>query len=327
VSPIDPGTLRSLHLKMTTIRMFERRMAREFRRGDMPGFVHSYAGEEAVAAGVCAHLTDEDVIASTHRGHGHCIAKGCSLRGMFAELYGRTTGLCQGRGGSMHIADFARGMLGANAIVGGGISLATGGALAAQVRGTDRVAVSFFGDGAANQGILYECLNYAALWKLPVIYVCENNAWAESTPADYSIGDRTLVDRAAAYRMPAVRVDAEDVRAVYTVAGEAVARARAGEGPSFIEVKTYRIDGHFVGDPDDYRSDAERAEAERHDPLHRLRAELLDAGLLEAADVELLEKEIADELDAAVEHAKSSPLPDPEDITKNVYADGGSDRA
>ena len=317
---VAPDTLRWMHRRMATIRMFERRVAREFRRGDMPGFVHSYAGEEAVAVGVCAHLNDDDVITSTHRGHGHCIAKGCSISEMFAELYGRETGLCKGRGGSMHIADFERGMLGANAIVGGGISLATGGALAAQVKGSDNVGVSFFGDGATNQGVLYECLNFAALWKLPVIYVCENNGWAESTPADYAIGERTVARRAAAYGIPALRVDAEDVRNVYEAAGEAVARARSGQGPSLIEAMTYRLDGHFVGDPDDYRSDEEREDAKRHDPLEHLRSELLDDGTITAEDVELLEKEIQEELDRGVEYAKSSPFPDPEDVAKDVYA-------
>ena len=243
---------------------------------------------------------------------------------MFAELYGRETGLCRGRGGSMHIADFKRGMLGANAIVGGGISLATGGALAAQVKGSGNVAVSFFGDGAANQGVLYECLNYSALWKLPVIYVCENNGWAESTPVDYSMGDRTMAGRAAAYGMPSVRVDAEDARNIYETAGEAIARARAGEGPSLIEAMTYRLDGHFVGDPDEYRSDAEREEVKRHDPLERLRSELLEDGTLTEEDIELLEKEIREELDAGVEYAKSSPWPDPADVTQYVYAELGT---
>ena len=289
----------------------------------MPGFVHSYAGEEAVAAGVCSHLTDKDLIASTHRGHGHSIAKGCSIKGMFAELYGRETGLCKGRGGSMHIADFERGMLGANAIVGGGISLATGGALAAQVRGTDDVAVSFFGDGAVNQGVLYECLNYAALWKLPVLYVCENNGWAESTPADYSIGDRTVVARAAGFGIPAVRVDANDVRNVYHAAGEAIERARAGNGPSLIEAVTYRIDGHFVGDHDSYRSDAERERAKENDPLERLRSELLEAGILSAEDVQTLTKEIEEELSEGVAYAKASPFPDPATVADYVYAHEG----
>ncbi len=323
MSELSAETLLDLHAAMTTIRMFERRMAREFRRGDMPGFVHSYAGQEAVAVGVCAHLTDDDVIASTHRGHGHCLAKGCSITGMFAELYGRETGLCRGRGGSMHIADFERGMLGANAIVGGGIGLATGGALAAQVRGTDHVAVSFFGDGAANQGVLYECLNYAALWKLPVIYVCENNGWAESTPADYSMGDRTMAGRAAAFGMPAERVDASDVRNVHRAAGAAVARARAGDGPSLIEAMTPRIDGHFVGDPDEYRSDEERAEAARRDPLERLRTELLADATLAPEDIEALEAQIQAELDAAIEAAKAAPMPDPADVAEHVYAAPG----
>lgn len=318
--PISDEILLSMHEKMSTIRLFERAMTKQFRRGEMPGFVHSYAGEEAVAVGVCAHLTDEDVIASTHRGHGHSIAKGCSIEGMFAELYGRETGLCKGRGGSMHIADFRRGMLGANAIVGGGISLATGGALAYQVRGTNNVAVSFFGDGAVNQGVLYESLNYAQLWELPVIYVCENNGWAESTPADYSIGDRSVVKRAAAFGMPSVQVDATDVRDVYRVAREAVERARQGHGPSFIEAVTYRIDGHFVGDPEGYRPDEDRHHASERDPLNRLRGELLEEGVLTSEEIDLLEKRIQEQLDSAIELAKSSPFPDPSDVGKYVYS-------
>ena len=222
---------------MTRIRVFEDRVLREFAKGDMPGFVHTYHGAEPVAAGVCAHLSRADLITSTHRGHGHCIAKGCEFGPMVAELFGRETGLCKGRGGSMHIADFSRGILGANAIVGGGISLAVGGALASRVLGDGRVAVSFFGDGAANQGIFHESLNLAAIWRLPVVFVCENNGWAESTPTSYSTSVTDIAARAAAYDIPGVVVDGSDYLDVYDKAGKAVQRARAGEGPTLIEAK------------------------------------------------------------------------------------------
>ena len=224
---IDRETLLGLYRTMLTIRLFEQRVAREFRTGEIPGFVHMYVGEEAVAAGVCANLDDADYVTSTHRGHGHCIAKGCELGPMMAEIYGREDGLCKGRGGSMHIADFSRGMLGANAIVGGGIALATGAGLASQVRGDGRVAVAFFGDGAANQGVLHESLNLAAIWKLPVLYVCENNGFAESTPAAYATSVPDVASRATAYGIPGVVADGADVREVYAAARTAVERARA----------------------------------------------------------------------------------------------------
>ncbi|MCI0634202.1 MAG: thiamine pyrophosphate-dependent dehydrogenase E1 component subunit alpha, partial [Actinobacteria bacterium] len=201
---LSRDTLLSIWRTMATIRSFEERVAREFRTGEVPGFVHMYIGQESVAAGVCANLGDADYITSTHRGHGHAVAKGCELPAMMAEIYGRETGLCKGRGGSMHVADFSRGMIGANAIVGGGIALATGAALSAQVRGTDQVAVAFFGDGAANQGVFHESLNLAAIWKLPVVYVCENNGFAESTPADYATSVDDVSARAASYDIPGI---------------------------------------------------------------------------------------------------------------------------
>ena len=309
-----------LHEVMTRIRLFEERVTREYRRGDMPGFVHTYIGEESVAAGVCAHLTERDYISSTHRGHGHCIAKGCTYPDMLAELYGRDAGLCKGRGGSMHIADFSRGMLGANAIVGGGIAIAAGGALAAQVRGEDRVAVSFFGDGAANQGVLHETMNLSAIWKLPVVFVCENNGWAESTPGSYAHSVQELSSRAAGYGIPGHTVDASDVAAVYIVAGEAVARARSGGGPSFIEAKTSRIVGHFLGDPEGYRSGDDRERVKASDPLPRLRTGLVGSGALSESDIELLEAAVVAELDAAVTRARSLPLPSGDDVTAYVYA-------
>lgn len=316
----SPDDLRRLHRTMTTIRLFEERVTREFKRGDIPGFVHTYIGAEAVAAGICAHLTDFDYIASTHRGHGHCIAKGCSIRDMLAELYGRDNGLCRGRGGSMHIADFRRGMLGANAIVGGGIALAAGGALAARVRGSDAVAVSFFGDGAANQGVLHETMNLASIWRLPVIFVCENNEWAESTPGSYAHSVADIAVRAAGYSMPGVVVDAIDPVTVWEAGKDAVTRARSGGGPTFIEAKVPRIFGHYLGDPEGYRSSADRNSASSRDPLARFREQLLSAGVLSNEDVTALDAAVRAELDEGVSHAKSSPWPDAADVDKFVYA-------
>ena len=301
---------------MVRIRSFEDRVQREFARGDMPGFVHTYHGAEAVATGVCAHLDDDDLITSTHRGHGHCIAKGCDLDGMVAELYGRETGLCAGRGGSMHIADFSRGMLGANAIVGGGIALATGAALAADVLGDGRVAVAFFGDGAANQGVLHESLNLAAIWRLPVIYVCENNGWAESTPVSYSASVADIGSRAGAYGIAGVTVAGEDYEAVYAAAGEAVRRARAGEGPTLLEVKLARIRGHFIGDPQQYRPRSERQEARERDPVARLAERL-------GTDVAPYRDAVAAEIDGAFESGPQGAWPDAATVERDVYAPEG----
>jgi pyruvate dehydrogenase E1 component alpha subunit len=316
---ITGETLLSLYRTMLTIRLFEERVAREFRTGEIPGFVHMYVGEEAVAAGVCASLEDTDYVTSTHRGHGHCIAKGCNLRGMMAEIYGRVDGLCKGRGGSMHIADFSRGMLGANAIVGGGIALATGAGLAASVRGTSQVAVSFFGDGAANQGVLHESLNLAAIWKLPVLYVCENNGFAESTPASYATSVPNVADRAAGYDLPGVIVDGSDVVAVYEAASAAVRRARAGQGPTLLEVKTYRFMGHFEGDPERYRDRDEKRALRDYDALPPLRARILTEGHTSEVELDAMQTEIQMALEAAVEFARASPLPDPTEIERYVY--------
>ena len=298
---------------MVRIRSFEDRVQREFAKGDMPGFVHTYHGAEAVAAGVCAHLGDADLITSTHRGHGHCIAKGCDLDGMVAELYGRETGLCAGRGGSMHIADFSRGMLGANAIVGGGISLATGAALAADVLGDGRVAVAFFGDGAANQGIFHESLNLAAIWRLPVVFVCENNGWAESTPVSYSTSVADISTRAGAYGIAGVTVTGEDYEAVHTAAGEAVRRARAGEGPTLLEVKVARIRGHYIGDHQQYRPRSERQEARRRDPVALLAERL-------GTDVAPYRAAVQAEIDAAFESGPRGAWPDAAGVERDVYA-------
>ena len=298
---------------MVRIRRFEDRVQREFGKGKMPGFVHTYHGAEAVAAGVCAHLSDSDLITSTHRGHGHCIAKGCDLTAMVAELYGRETGLCAGRGGSMHIADFSRGMLGANAIVGGGIALATGAALAADVLGDGRVAVAFFGDGAANQGVFHESLNLAAIWRLPVVFVCENNGWAESTPVAYSTSVADIASRAGAYGISGVTVAGEDYEAVHTAAGEAVRRARAGDGPTLLEVKVARIRGHYIGDPQQYRSRTERQEARERDPVARLANRLGEDPARHRADAER-------DIDTAFAAGPTGAWPDGGDVERHVYA-------
>ena len=238
----------AMYERMALIRAFEERVAKLFADGLIPGFVHLYAGEEAVAVGVCAHLNDGDYITSTHRGHGHCIAKGVPTGEMMAELFGRSGGSCNGKGGSMHIADVSRGMLGANGIVGGGPPLAAGAGLTAKVLGTGAVAVCFFGDGAAEQGTTHEAMNLAAIWKLPVLFVCENNQFAESTPVSYHCAAASIADRAASYNIPGVTVDGYDVIAVHEAAGEAIARARRREGPTLIEAKTWRYFGHFEGD-------------------------------------------------------------------------------
>ena len=313
-------TLLEMFETMMKIRLFEERVTLEYQRGDMPGFVHTYIGAEATATGVCAHLSDRDLIASTHRGHGHCLAKGCSIAGMLAELYGRETGLCKGRGGSMHIADFEIGMLGANAIVGGSIGLATGGAFAQQVKGTSNVSVSFFGDGGSGQGILYESMNLASIWNLPVIYVCENNGWAESTPVSYSQSVVDLSRRADGFGIPGHVVDGADVLAVYEVAGEAIGRARRGEGPSFIEAKIPRISAHYVGDTQKYRSEDDIADAKRKDPLERFRSELEAAGILTEAAVEGIRTRVVEELDRGVAAAKTDPWPTAEGVTDHVYS-------
>jgi pyruvate dehydrogenase E1 component alpha subunit len=319
---IGRETLLDLYRVMRTIRAFEERVAKEFRTGDVPGFVHMYIGQEAIAAGVCANLTERDAITSTHRGHGHAIAKGCDLKAMMAEIYGRETGLCRGRGGSMHVADFSRGMVGANAIVGGGIALATGAALTAQVLGEDKVAVSFFGDGAANQGVFHESLNLAAIWRLPVVYVCENNGFAESTPSAYATSVEDVASRAASYGIPGVTVDSYDVLEVYEAAREALARARRGGGPTLLECKTYRLRGHFEGDPELYRDADERRALEELDPLPAFRHRLLGRSVASEEELAATDGEIDRAVDEAVAYAKESPWPDPEELTRYVYAEG-----
>jgi pyruvate dehydrogenase E1 component alpha subunit len=306
---------------MVRIRVFEDTIRREFAKGDMPGFVHTYIGAEAVAVGVCRALDPMDPITSTHRGHGHCLAKGVEIEPMVAELFGRESGLCHGRGGSMHIADFSKAMLGANAIVAGGVGLAVGAALSAQTLGDGRVAVAFFGDGATSQGVLHESMNLASIWKLPVVFVCENNGWAESTPASYAISVEDIALRAAGYSMPGVVVDGVDYIEVHAAAAQAVERARRGEGPSLIEAKLPRHGGHFVGDAEQYRDRAERRQARDRDPIEAAVSRLEACGIEIRAVIEAVRAETAAELAVALERARAADLPDPADGERYVYAD------
>lgn len=311
-----------VYRRMRTIRRFEEKLNELVTAGKLAGFLHLYAGEEAVAVGVCAQLSDRDVVTSTHRGHGHCIAKGVELRPMMAELFGRATGVCRGKGGSMHIADLDRGMLGANGIVGAGIPLATGAALTASVKRTGGVAVAFFGDGAANQGQFHEALNLAAVWKLPALYVVENNGYGEATPMEFATAVRDLATRAAGYGMPGVIADGMDFFDVYEKAAAALERARAGEGPTLLECKTYRYFGHYVGDPLTYRT-KEEAEAVRQqrDPIERFEERCAEAGLLEADALRQIDAEVDEAIEDAVRWAEQSPLPDPADLVRDVYVE------
>ncbi len=305
--------------RMTTIRQFEERVSKLFAEGRIPGFVHLYAGEEAVAAGVCAHLEETDYITSTHRGHGHCIAKGVELGPMMAELFGRSGGLCKGKGGSMHIADMSKGMLGANGIVGGGPPLACGAGLTAKTLRTGAVTACFFGDGAAEQGTTHEAMNLAAIWKLPVVFVAENNAFAEATPVTYHCAAAAIADRAASYSIPGVTVDGYDVTAVYEAAGEAVARARGGGGPSLIEARTWRYFGHFEGDQTTYRTAEQSAAYREHDPLTYFAGQAIAQGLLTREEVEAADRRAAEAVEAAVAYGEASPEPTPEDALTDVY--------
>jgi pyruvate dehydrogenase E1 component alpha subunit len=316
---LDKPHLLHMYEQMQTIREFEERAGKEFAAGKIPGFVHLYAGEEAVAVGVCSHLTDDDFITSHHRGHGHCIAKGVDLREMVAELLGREAGACRGKGGSMHIADVHKGMLGANGIVGGGFPLAAGAGLTAKTNGRGQVAVCFFGDGAANQGTFHEGLNLAGIWKLPVIFVAENNGYAESTPVAYHMSCRDIADRAAGYGMPGVTVDGLDVFAVYEAAGEAVARARRGEGPSLIECKTYRYHGHFEGDTITYRTKEEVDAYRSRDAIQALRHSIVKRGIAGDEELDEIDNKIRERIEDAWQFAEASPLPAPEETLTDVY--------
>jgi pyruvate dehydrogenase E1 component alpha subunit len=319
---LEPQQLLEMYRKMVTIRHFDQRAVEEFHAGNIPGVVHAYIGEEAVAVGVCTALRQDDKIVSTHRGHGHTIAKGADLKLMMAELFGRSNGYCHGKGGSMHIADFSVGMLGANGIVGAGLPIATGAALAAQLEEGDRVAVAFFGDGASNEGAFHGSLNLASVWQLPAIYVCENNRWAVSVPASYALSVEDVSARAAAYNMPGVTVDGSDVLAVYEATVQAVRRARAGEGPTLIECKTYRwhIHSEQRGNPPDPRPKEEIEVERRNDSIASFGATLLEQGVATTADLHQIDTAMQEAVEEAIEFAKTSPLPRPEDALSDVFA-------
>ncbi|MFD1860794.1 thiamine pyrophosphate-dependent dehydrogenase E1 component subunit alpha [Aeromicrobium camelliae] len=316
---LDADGLRDAYRMMRTIREFEERLHTEFATGDIPGFVHLYAGEEASATGVCTNLDGRDSIASTHRGHGHCIAKGVEVKGMMAEIYGKATGTCRGKGGSMHIADLSKGMLGANGIVGGGPPLICGTALAAKIQGTGGVSVAFFGDGASNQGTTLEAMNLAAVWNLPAIFVAENNGYAESTSSNWSVAADNIADRAAGFGMPGVIVDGFDFFAVHEAAGEAIARARAGGGPTLIEVKFTRYYGHFEGDQQTYRADEVAHAREELDCLKRFRARVIETGELTAAELDAIDAEVLQLIEESVTEAKAAPVPTADDLLTDVY--------
>lgn len=323
MSQLSPDKQRRMLRQMLTIRRFEETASAGFQSGDIYGVVHAYSGEEAVAVGVCEALRDGDQIISTHRGHGHCIAKGADLDRMMAELYGREDGYCKGKGGSMHIADFGIGMLGANGIVAGGISIITGAGLAAQMDGAGGVAVGFFGDGASNAGPFHESINIAATWKLPVVYVCENNLWAVNTSAADSVATPDVADRAAGYGIPGVIVDGNDVLAVHAAAAEAVARARSGKGPTLIEAKTYRHRRHTErADQPDVRPQAEIDAWMARDPIDQLIKRLQEQqGQLDDDELAAIQSEVAASIESAVAFAKASPFPKLESALDDVFAE------
>lgn len=306
---------------MLRIRKFETKAMNLFAEGSIPGFVHLYIGEEAVATGACANLREDDYITSTHRGHGHIVAKGGDLKYMMAELFGKETGYCKGKGGSMHIADASKGILGANGIVGAGQNIAIGAGLSAQYRGTEQVCICFFGDGSTNQGTFHESLNLASIWKLPVVFVCENNLYGISMSQHKHQAIQDVADRAIGYNIPGVAVDGNDVFAVYEAAKEAVKRARLGQGPTLIECKTYRHRGHFEGDPALYKPTEEEEEWLAKDPIPRMEKFLLDNNILPEDGIEKVNKEIDKEIDEAVEFAENSPEPLPESAVEDIYTD------
>jgi TPP-dependent pyruvate/acetoin dehydrogenase alpha subunit len=319
VTAQEPDLL-ALHLTMVRIRIFEEEVQRLFLARKLPGFVHVYLGEEAVATGACAALRPTDLITSTHRGHGHAIAKGVDLRRLMAELYGKETGVCRGRGGSMHVADFSLGMLGANGIVGGGFGLATGAALTSRYLGTGQVAASFFGDGGINKGTFHEALNFAAVQRLPVLFLCENNQFAQYTAQSRTTSVSDLSERAVAYGVPGVRADGNDVLAVHGVVSEAAERAREGGGPSLLVFETYRYGGHFVGDMEEYRARSDVEEAHSRDPIERFERLLGERGLADPGALELIRQRVRDEVADAIAFAEASPLPDPSTALEGMFA-------
>ena len=319
--PDDKKTLLDLYRKMVTVRQFETMAGEHFAAGEIPGFIHLSIGQEASSVGVCSCLRKDDYVATTHRGHGHMIAKGADLKRMTAELFGKKDGYCKGKGGSMHIADFSIGFLGANGVVAGGLPIITGAGLSIKLRQSDQVALVFFGDGASNRGPVHESMNMAAIWKLPVIFLLENNQYASTTSKDYSSVVQDLCTRAAGYGMPGEKVDGNDVLAVRKVTTAAVERARSGKGPTFIENKTYRIRGHYEGDPQKYRSSEEVQAWGKQDPIERFAGLLTRKKYLTKKIAAQILEEVQAELDEALAFAKNSPYPEPEEALNDLYCD------
>jgi len=320
IFPLDKPDLLKAYRTMRTIREFEERLHADFAKGDIPGFVHLYAGEEASGTGIMMHLEDKDRIASTHRGHGHCIAKGVDPSEMMAEIYGKATGSCRGKGGSMHIADLSKGMMGANGILGAGAPLVCGAALAAKYRGDGAVAICFVGDGASNQGTFLESLNLAAVWNLPAIFVVENNGYAESTSRDYAVAVDSYVDRAAGFGLPGVTVDGLDFFAVYEAAGEIIKRAREGGGPALLECKMVRMYGHFEGDQQTYRAKGELEDIRANkDCIKMFSSRVTESGVVSRGELDAIDREVVAQIQEAVASAKAAPLPTAADLLADVY--------
>jgi acetoin:2,6-dichlorophenolindophenol oxidoreductase subunit alpha len=318
----DRDDLLAMYRTMVRIRRFEEKLAQLFKRGRLPGFVHLYIGEEAVATGLCSALRPDDRITSTHRGHGHLIAKGARVDRMMAELFGRVDGYCRGKGGSMHIVDFGLGIIGTNGIVGGGIPIGTGAAFGDKQLGRDNVTVTFFGDGATNQGVFFEAMNLAAIWKLPVIFACENNGYTEWTPTEKLTAGR-ISDRGIPFGIPTVQVDGNDVVAVRAAADEAVARGRRGEGPTLIECKTYRWHGHNEGEETfagNYRPQDEQDSWRAQEPVARFRGYLTEQQGVDAAELDAIDAEEAQAVEDAVTFAENSPFPDAEEAVQHLFA-------
>ena len=316
---VNRDSLLWMYQTMVTIRRFEEQSKREADAGKLRG-MHSSVGQEAVPTGICAHLDEKDYVLGTHRSHHHCIAKGLDLDQMMAELLGKSTGTGKGKGGTMHIADIERGMLGANGVVGSNIPVATGVALTAKVKGTNQVSVVFFGDGASSQGVLHESMNLASIWKLPVIFVCENNRYAESTPFEYSVAGGSVSSRADGYGMPGGTVDGQSVLDIYEVGKEAVSRARSGDGPTLIEAQTYRYMGHFGADnPLGYRSEEEQKYYMDRDCIVQARAYILDGSYANEEELDEIDSDCLEAVSKATKYANDSPFPDPDELTENVY--------
>jgi pyruvate dehydrogenase E1 component alpha subunit len=319
-APLPAERLLRAYRQMKTIREFEERLHVEIATGEIPGFTHLYAGQEAVAVGICEHLNDADYIVSTHRGHGHCIAKGCDVKGMMLEIYGRRDGLCKGKGGSMHIADVTRGMLGANAIVGGGPPLAVGAGIACRNRGKGNVSVAFGGDGSANQGTVFEAMNMAVVLKVPVLFAYENNGYSEHTGCDYAVGSKDIASRSRGFGMPAEQCDGADFFSVYETAGRLIDGARKGQGPAAIEAMITRFYGHFEGDPQRYRAkDEVKRQRETMDCLKNFRDRVTAEKWLGGSQLDEVDEQVLKQIDDAVATAKAAPPPADSEVETDVY--------